>query len=43
MQTISSFIRIKGITPGTGEEVDEIAGGSSGMGVDRVGEFGNKG
>jgi hypothetical protein len=35
-QTIFSFTHIKGIILGTGEEVDEIAGGATGMGVDRI-------
>ena len=29
---------IEGITLGAGEEVDDVAGGASGMGVDRIGE-----
>jgi hypothetical protein len=27
---------------GAGEEVDEVAGGASGMGVDRIGEVGDR-
>ena len=36
-QTIFSFTHIEGITLGTGEEVDEIAGEASGMGVEWIG------
>ena len=39
-QTIFSLIHTEGITLGAGEEVDEVAGGASGMGVDRIGEVG---
>ena len=35
-QTIFSLTHIEGITLGVGEEVDEVAGGASGMGVDRI-------
>jgi hypothetical protein len=35
-QTIFSLIHIEGITLGAGEEVDEVAGGASGMGADRM-------
>ena len=38
-QTIFNLTHIKGITLGAGEEVDEIAGGASGMSVDRMGEI----
>ena len=41
-QTISSLANIEGITLGAGEEVDEVAGGTSGMGVDRIGEVGDR-
>jgi hypothetical protein len=41
-QTVLSFPHIEGITLGAGEEVDEVAGGASGMGVDRLGEVGNR-
>ena len=41
-QTIFSFAHIEGITLGTGEEVDEVAGGPSGMGVDGIGELGDR-
>jgi hypothetical protein len=37
-QTIFSLTHIEGMTLGAGEEVDEVAGGESGMGVDRIGE-----
>ena len=40
-QTISSLAHIEGITLGAGEEVDEVAGGGSGMGVDGMGEVGD--
>ena len=33
-QTVLSFPNIEGITLGTGEEVDEVAGGASCMGVE---------
>ena len=35
-QTIFSFTHIEGITLDAGEEVDEVAGGASSLGVDRV-------
>ena len=41
-QTVFSFPYIEGITLGAGEEVDEVAGGASGMGVDGIGEFGDR-
>ena len=37
-QTISSLAHIEGITLGTGEEVDVVAGGVGGMDVDGIGE-----
>ena len=37
-QTISSLAHIEGITLSADEEVDEVAGGASGMGVDGIGE-----
>ena len=37
-QTVFSISYIEGITLGGGEEVDEVAGGASGMGVDRISE-----
>ena len=39
-QTIFSLAHIEGITLGTGEKVDEVAGGASGMGVDMISEVG---
>ena len=33
-----SLAYIEGITLGAGEEVDEVAGGAGGMGVDGIGE-----
>ena len=33
-QTISNLAHIEGITLSEGEEVDEVAGGTNGMGVD---------
>ena len=41
-QTIFSLTHIEGIPLSAGEEVDEVAGGASGMGVDRIGEVGNR-
>jgi hypothetical protein len=41
-QTIFSLTHIEGITLIAGEEVDEVAGGASGMGVDRIGEVGDR-
>ena len=41
-QTISSLAHIEGITLGAGEEVDEVAGGAGGMGVDGIGEVGDR-
>jgi hypothetical protein len=35
-QTVSSFSHIEGITLSADEKVDEVAGGASGMGVDRI-------
>ena len=34
------FSHIEGIILGEGKKVDEVAGGASGMGVDRIGEVG---
>ena len=42
VQTIFSFIHIEGITLSAGEEVDEVAGGASGMSVDGIGEVGDR-
>ena len=36
-QTVFSLSHIEGITLGAGEEVDEVAGGPGGLGVDRIG------
>ena len=41
-QTIFGLTQIEGITLGAGEEADEVAGGASGLGVDRIGEVGNR-
>ena len=41
-QTVFSLSHIEGITLGAGEEVDEVAGGASGMGVDKIGEVGER-
>ena len=35
-QTILGLFHIAGFTLGAGEEIDEVAGGTSGMGVDRI-------
>ena len=35
-QTIFSLFHIEGITLCAGEEIDEVAGGASGIGVDRI-------
>ena len=40
-QIIFSLTRIEGITMAVGEEVDEVAGGARGMGVDRIVEVGD--
>ena len=36
------FTHIKGITLDAGEEVDEVAGGAHDMGVDMIGQFGDR-
>ena len=41
-QTVFSFPNIEGFTVGAGEEVDEVAGIACGMGVDRIGEVGDR-
>ena len=41
-QTILSLAHIEGITLGAGEDVDEVAGGASGMGVDGIGEVSDR-
>ena len=38
-QTVFRLPHIEGVTLGAGEEVDEAAGGASGMSVDRMGEI----
>ena len=38
IQTVFSLTQIEGITLGAGEEVDEVVGRASGVGVDRLGE-----
>ena len=40
-QTVFSLTHIEGITLGASEQVDEVAGRASGMGVDRIGEVGD--
>ena len=42
LQTLFSLSNIEVITLDAGEEVDEVAGGASGMGVDRIGEIGDR-
>ena len=41
-QTIFGFTNIEDIALGTWDEVDEVTGGASGMGVDRIGEVGDR-
>ena len=41
-QTVLSLSHIEGITLGADEEVDEVAGGANIMGLDRIGEVGNR-
>ena len=41
-QIVFSLSHIEGITLGEGEEADEVDGGASGMGVDRIGEVGDR-
>ena len=41
-KTIFSFTHIEVITLGVGEELDEVAGGAGGMGVDGIGEVGDR-
>ena len=41
-QTIFSLTHIEGITLSASEQVDEVAGGASGMGVDGIGEVGDR-
>ena len=40
-QTAFSLTHIEGIALGADEEVDEVARGANGMGVDRIGEVGD--
>ena len=41
-QTVFSLSQIEGITLGASVEVDELAGGASGMGADRISEDGDR-
>ena len=41
-QNVFSLPRIEGITLYAGEEVDEVAGGACGMGVDGISEVGDR-
>ena len=41
-QTVFSLAYIEGITLGADEEVDAVAGGASGIGVDMIGEVGDQ-
>ena len=41
-QTIFSLVHIERITLGAGEEVDEVAGGAGGMGVDGIVEVADR-
>ena len=41
-QTIFNITHLEGITLGASEEVDKVAGGASGMGVDGIGEVGDR-
>ena len=41
-QIVFSFSHIEGTTQGAGEEVDEVARGASSMGVDKIGEVGDR-
>ena len=40
-QTVFRLLHIEGITLGAGEKVDEVAGGTSSMDADRIGEIGD--
>ena len=42
VQTIFSLAHVEGITLGAGEEVHEVAGEAGGMGVDGIGEVGDR-
>ena len=41
-QTLFGFSNIEGITLGAGEKVDEVTGGVSGLGVDKISGFGDR-
>ena len=41
-QIVYCFSHIEGISQNAGEKVDEIAGGAICMGVDRIGEVGDR-
>ena len=41
-QTVFCLPHIDGIILGAGEEIDEVAGGASGMGADRIGEINDR-
>ena len=41
-QTIFGFTHIEGIILGAGEEVDQVAGGTSDMGMHRISEVGDR-
>ena len=41
-QTVFSYTHIEGIKLGTDEELDEVAEGATNMGVDRIGEVGDR-
>ena len=41
-QTVFSLSNIEGITLGASEEIDKNAGGARGIGVNRIGEVGDR-
>ena len=41
-QTLFSLTHIEGITLSAGKKTEEVAGGASGMGVNRIGEVGDR-
>ena len=41
-QIVFGFSQIEGVTLGTGEDIDEVARGATGMGMDRIGEVGDR-
>ena len=41
-QTVLSLSHIEGIIQGASEGIGEVAGGASGMGVDSIGEVGDR-